>query len=149
MIATILIKKAPKFFYVNFRPFPADSYGVEQNSSFLATCFSSACNFGRNANRPKILAGQISKYTRDHPKNFSCIWDKYWRIHMGSMEGKPGFPPSCKSQSRFRLSLRKVSRTKNVLTHKSSLKKNLLEVVNCEPKGSPFGEGFGYDPNFF
>ena len=63
-------KRHQNFFYVNFRPFLVDSYGVEQNSSFLATFFSSACNFGRNANRPKLLAGQISKYTRDYPKHF-------------------------------------------------------------------------------
>ena len=82
---------------MNFRPLSAESYGVEQNPSFLATFFSSACNFGRNANRPKILAGQISKYTRDYPKKFSCIWDKYWRNHMGSMPLQIPIPISFKS----------------------------------------------------
>ena len=42
------------------------------------------------------------------PKKFPCIWDKYRRIHMGSMGGGTrGFSPY-KSQSRFRLSLRKA-----------------------------------------
>ena len=88
-------KRHENFFNVNFRPFPADSYGVEQNSSFLATFFSSACNFGQQCKLAKNF-GRPDQQIRSRlcPKQFSCMCDKYWRIHMGSMGGeKPGFPP--------------------------------------------------------
>jgi hypothetical protein len=52
---------------VKFRPFSADSYG-KTKSIIFSNFFSSACNFGQNANRPKILVGQIRKYTQKLPQ---------------------------------------------------------------------------------
>ena len=75
-----------------FRPLSAESYGVEQNPSFLATFFSSACNFGRNVNRLKILADQISKYTRDSQKHFHASGTNIGEIIWGPWGGTP-VPP--------------------------------------------------------
>ena len=77
-----------------FRPLSAESYGVEQNPSFLATFFSSACNFGRNSKSAKTFGRpdqQIhSRLTKTIFMHLGQILAKSYGV-LGRGE-TPGFP---------------------------------------------------------
>ena len=98
MIATILIKKAPNCFLCELSAISGRFIWSRTKLIIFGNFFQALVILTGMQIGQKFWPTRSANTLEITQKKFSCIWDKYWRIHMGPY----------KSHSRFRLSLRKA-----------------------------------------